>query len=180
MAKTKAKAARNEAVLTAARNYLDRGWQPVPIPYGEKAPKEPDWQHLAITPDNVEDYFDARRMNIGVRLGKASGGLTDVDLDCPEALALVDRFLPLTGKVFGRASRPRSHWLYITDLCETESKATLKFAEPPALGGATLVELRIGAGDKGAQTVFPPSTHPSGEAIGWDSEAMTPASTAIS
>ena len=31
-----------------------------------------------------------------------------------------------------------------------------------------LVELRIGAGDKAAQTLAPPSTHPSGETIEWD------------
>ena len=32
---------------------------------------------------------------------------------------------------------------------------------------ATLVELRFGGGDKGAQAVFPGSTHPSGERVEW-------------
>ena len=34
----------------------------------------------------------------------------------------------------------------------------------------TLVELRIGAGDKGAQTLAPGSLHPSGEAVCWNDE----------
>jgi hypothetical protein len=50
-------------------------------------------------------------MNIGVQLGRASGGLTDVDLDCTEVLALADDFLPFTNAIFGRRSKRRSHRL---------------------------------------------------------------------
>ena len=51
----------------------------------------------------------------------------------------------------------------------------IKFTEPPALAcdpekPATLVELRIGGSDKGAQTLFPGSMHPSGEPIEWVSD----------
>jgi len=63
----------------------------------------------------------------------------------------------------------------MTRLYETETKAVIRYAEPAALARdgektATLVELRIGGGDKGAQTIFPGSTHPSGEPVRWDNE----------
>jgi P4 family phage/plasmid primase-like protien len=98
----------------------------------------------------------------------ASKGLTDVDLDCPEALAIAPYLLPNTGSIFGRASNPASHWLYKTTLGETSEKAAIRYQDPAAGEDekGTLVELRIG-GKSGAQTVFPGSTHPSGEAIAW-------------
>jgi hypothetical protein len=114
-------------------------------------------------------------LNIGVQLGRQSGGLCDVDLDCAEAIVLAEYLLPETNAVFGRHSKPESHRLYTTDLCDTEQRAVIKYSEPRELArdgaeAATLVELRIGSGDKGAQTIFPGSTHPSGEKVRWDSE----------
>ena len=152
--------------LDNAEEYLGRGWQPVPVPLEEKAPKQKDWQNLAITPANAADYFEENQ-NIGLQLGARSGGLTDVDIDCPEALALADTFLPATSAIFGRASKPRSHWLYITDLNRSEKKAVIQFVEPPSLGDgqqpSTLIELRVGGDQKGAQTLAPDFIHPSGE-----------------
>src|SRR4029077_9674687 len=161
--------------LATARCFLDHGWQPIPVPHGQKRPELRGWPRLEITESNIGDYFDQRRQNIGVKLGSQSGGLTDVDLDCVEALALADELLPKTAAVFGRRTKRSSHRLYATDLCKTEQQAVIKFVEPPFLAHdpkkpATLVELRIGAGDKGAQTLFPGSIHPSGEPIEWDSD----------
>jgi hypothetical protein len=160
-----------------ALEYLQRRWQPVPVPYRQKRTVLDGWQKLDITEANIGEYFDQRRQNVGVQLGSRSDGLTDVDLDCPEALALLAlaTLLPDTAAIFGRRSKPRSHWLYITDLCESEQKAVIQFKEPPALAldpekPAMLVELRIGAGDKGAQTLFPGSLHPDAEWIEWDSD----------
>ena len=110
--------------LDNATEYLGRGWQPVPVPLQEKAPKQKDWQNLAITPANAADYFE-QNQNIGLQLGARSSGLTDVDIDCPEALALADSFLPATSAIFGRTSKPRSHWLYITDPHRSEKKAVI-------------------------------------------------------
>ena len=153
-----------------ARAYVKRGWAPVPVPRRKKGPTNQGWQKLQITRDNVERYF-GDLINVGVKLGRASGGLTDVDLDCSEAIALAPYLLPETHAKFGRKSKPGSHWLYLSDLCETEQRAVIKFTEPRALARgsepATLVELRIGAGDKGAQTIFPGSAHPSGERVLW-------------
>jgi Bifunctional DNA primase/polymerase, N-terminal len=161
--------------LDIALDFMERGWKPVPVPYREKKPTGNGWQKQKITPANADKYFNNPRMNIGVQLGRESGGLTDIDLDCPEAIALADLMLPPTRAVFGRQSKPRSHRLYVTDLCKTESKAAIRYSEPEALARdtkerTTLVELRIGAADKGAQTVAPGSIHPSGEPIRWDDD----------
>ena len=157
-------------LLDAAYDYLERGWQLVPIPRRKKAPIKQGWQNLKVTRSNLERHFDDTTGNIGVRLGQSSGGLTDIDLDCSEAIALADSVLPKTDAEFGRKSKRAAHRLYITNLADTEQRAVIKYQEPKALGGAVLVELRIGAGDKGAQTLFPPSRHPEGELIKWDKD----------
>ena len=103
-------------------------------------------------------------------LGPSSHGLTDVDLDCREAIELASYVLPRTGAIFGRTSAPGSHRLYYSKLAATseDDKATIQFKDPtrPA-DEAMLLEVRVG-GCKGAQTVFPGSVHESGEEIRWD------------
>ena len=104
---------------------------------------------------NVDGHFSSSHQNIGLQLGRASNGLTDIDLECNEAIALATYLLPTTGAVFGRRSKRRAHWLFQTKLCETEEGAAIQYREPISLGGAMLVELRIGAGVKAAQTLAP-------------------------
>ena len=99
----------------------------------------------------------------GVIVGKASGGLTDLDLDCPEAIAAAPYILPRTA-VFGHASKPLSHWVYRTNLCETLDRAAIKLNGSDKTG---LIAVSMGAGGMAAQTIFPPSTHISGEPIEW-------------
>lgn len=147
-----------------ALGYIRRGWSPVPVPFRQKGPVLPDWNYLRVGEQDVARFFDRADQNVGVLLGPASGGLTDVDLDCPEALAFADSILPPTPACFGRPSRPRSHRLYVTDLSGTEQKASLTFKDPENNG--MLVEVRVG-GVQGAQTVFPGSVHPLGEEIHW-------------
>jgi hypothetical protein len=157
-------------VLDAARRYLERGWKPIPLPFREKRPIDKDWPKLKTTPENVGRRFNNERMNIGLQLGRRSGGLCDVDLDCAEARALAPHLLAPTDAKFGRRSTPCAHWLYVSDLYKTEQKAVVKYAAPKSLGGDTLLELRIGAGGKAAQTMAPPSQHPEGERVRWDIE----------
>jgi hypothetical protein len=57
------------------------------------------------------------------------------------------------------------HWLYRTTLAEKVAKAWLQFRDA---NDVMLLELKIGGGGKGSQSVFPGSTHESGEAIEWD------------
>lgn len=152
------------AVVGIARGYIARGWRVAPIPRGKKAPTKPNWPDLFISSEDAEEFFGAEVLNIGVILGTASNGLTDVDLDCHEAERVADRVLPATTAVFGRTAKPRSHFLYYTELAETADKSNEKYTDPT--DHTTLLELRIG-GVRAAQTVFPGSIHPSGEEIQW-------------
>ena len=147
---------------TIAKDYLSRGWKPVPIGYRKKKPHDDEWQKTIVDENNVTTLFDKPRMNIGVQLGPKSNGLTDIDLDCPEAIALARYYLPRTQSCFGRASKPNSHFLYYID--DPPDKATIKLSDA---GRKAIIELRVGGGDKGAQTVFPGSTHEGGEPIEW-------------
>jgi hypothetical protein len=150
-------------VFRAALAFLKQGLRPVPVGFQTKQP-HPDWRELQIDELNATKYFGEGPSNIGLRLGAPSRGLVDVDCDCDEAVALASYFLPPTGAVFGRKSRPRSHSLFLSDLYKTEIGATIQFRD---VDGKVLVELRTGGGDKAAQTVVPPSTHVSSEPIQW-------------
>lgn len=153
---------------------LPRGWNPVPVAYREKRPIGDEWPKRRVTPDSVGVLFGASPLNVGVQLGSSSGGLTDVDLDCPEAIAIGSYLLPKTSLIFGRKSKRQSHRFYKTTLCEAIARAAVQFKDPkPAAtalrdGGGEhkhmLLEVRIGGGDKGAQTLIPGSVHESGEA----------------
>jgi replicative DNA helicase len=147
--------------LAAALDYLERrGWAPVDLPVRSKNPGRNGWQDERWTADQLTERLDGKERNVGVLLGEPSGGLVDVDLDCSEAIRLAEAFLPATGAVFGRKSTPTSHQLYVA-----KGAKTVRFEDPTVPNGdrAVLLELR----STGAQTVFPLSTHPSGEAITW-------------
>jgi hypothetical protein len=119
--------------LVAAQAYLDRGWLPVPIPLGEKAPRIKDWPDLRLERDDLPTHF-AREGNIGIILGAPSKHLVDIDIDHVGAIDLAERYLPSTGRIFGRPGKPRSHWLYMSPGAETT-----KYPDPT--DGEMLVEL---------------------------------------
>lgn len=155
-------------VLEAALAYIRRGWCPIPVPYRKKGPEITGWPNLRISEAEAPRYFNGVQQNIGVLLGPCSGNLCDVDLDSDEAIAAAV-LLPRT-VTFGRASTPAAHRLYV---CRKPAgkKAVIPFKDPvkPADAKAEmLLELRLGADDKGTQTIFPPSVHEGGEAITWD------------
>lgn len=151
-------------VLANAENYTNKGWRVIPIPFGEKGPRIPAWNELRLDAGALPARF-AGQHNVGVLLGEPSGWLVDVDLDRPEAVMLAPYFLPNTGAIFGRAGKPKSHWLY-----KSEGATTAKFSLPkkwaPKDEQITTVEIR----SNGTQTVFPGSVHPTGEHICWDAE----------
>ena len=146
------------SALDRALNYVDRGWAPVPVQARSKAPRIRNWPSLRINKENAAQHFNGVG-NIGIILGEASGGLTDVDLDCPEAIDFAPKILPTTNATFGRASKLGSHRLYRV----LGAAPSVKFEDPAT--GRILLELR---GDGGFQTVFPESIHPSGEPIEWE------------
>ena len=55
-----------------------------------------EWQTLRIGADDAPQYFNGAEQNIGVILGDASHGLTDIDLDCDEAVRAAAYILPKT------------------------------------------------------------------------------------
>jgi hypothetical protein len=142
-------------VRKMARIYIRKGWRVVPIPPKKKAPVLKGWQKLWMEESEVSDYLDPLD-NIGILLGKPSKGLVDIDLDCEQAIFLAPHFLPETGRIHGRKSKPSSHYWYLTE-----------FAPPPQkfcdTDDTCLVEIR----STGQQTIVPPSIHPSGERIRW-------------
>ncbi len=146
---------------SAAELYLAKGLAPIPLPPRSKDPGYADWRSLRVRPDTLDEHFPSgERRNVGVLNGSASGNLVDADLDCAEARLAAPELLPPTGWAFGRASAPRSHWVYRTD--RQLEAAQVPFTDPD---GAMLLELR----GSGGLTVFPPSTHKeSGEVIAWD------------
>ena len=150
------------STLNYAQQYIRRGWAPVPIPAHQKGPRIRGWQNLRITDLDAPHYFKGEP-NVGIILGAASNGLTDLDLDCAEAIELATIFMPPTHAIFGRASKPRSHWLYRVE----GTAPTLKLSDPTS--GDMILEIR---GDGGLQTVFPGSTHPSNELIEWEAEGQ--------
>ncbi len=151
--------------IDIAKDYLRRGWQPIPIPHRSKNPNFSGWQKLKTTEADLPKNFNGAEQNIGVLL---HNGLTDIDLDSPEAVKIADYFLPKTSAEFGRAGKPRSHRIYYCKGASFE-----KFNNPFLISSkdeterknACIVELRTG---DGKQTVFPGSTHEdTGEAIDW-------------
>ncbi len=164
--------------LDAALDWIGRSYSPVPVRAQSKKPYNPDdpegkhWQDLRITAETANRYFNGAKQNIGVLLGDAHGS-ADVDLDCPEAVALAPTILPDTGLRFGRPSKPCSHWFYRVD----PLIPSLNLSDPA--DRATLVELRCQDkdGSIGHHTVVPPSIHTSGEPVqfeaGFDGEPAT-------
>jgi putative DNA primase/helicase len=140
----------------AVLNYMRAGYAPIPVPSGTKAPRIRGWQTLRIDENEVDKLF-AEPTNVGLLLGKPSGGLIDVDLDAPEALRSAPKFLPSTEMVHGRSGKPSSHYWYVTQ----SGVPPKKFLD---VDGTSLLEIR----SIGQQTVVAPSIHPSGDRIRWE------------
>jgi hypothetical protein len=146
--------------------YVQRGWWPVPIPAGSKGPMLEGWPKLRVEEERIAELFGSPG-NIGIILGDPSGDLTDIDLDCPEAVRAAGVLLPPTPMVHGRPSAPASHRWYIA-----RGANTRVFDHPECARDARLVEIR----STGSQTMVPPSKHPeTGEEVQWEG-ALEPAS----
>jgi hypothetical protein len=133
-----------------ARKYIAEGWAAIPLKRGTKEPRDEGWRQQTY---EAADFKPTD--NIGVKLGDPSGGLTDVDLDAPEAIAAAKELLLLTERVHGRPGKPSSHHWFVCPGAKTQ-----QFKDHE---GNVLVEIR----STGGQTVLPPSTHASGETLEW-------------
>src|ERR1700678_985088 len=151
-----------ESVVEAARAYIRRGIHVVPISAGKNHPTIKAWPTIRIGLKDVKKWFSSAS-NIGLQLKPSN--LTDVDLDCPEAVAAGKVLLPPTGMVHGRRGNPSSHHYYRV----TPAPQNTSFADPrqqPNAERTVLAELRANG-----QTVAPPSHHwRTGEPIKWESK----------
>lgn len=141
----------NTKQIQKVQQYKEQKLAVLPIPYKGKSPIIAGWSNRTVDDCSPEAEFSTPQ-NVGIVLGNKSNGLVDIDLDNDTALGLAHYFLPDTDMVFGRKSKPESHHVYKV----MEGIPTKKFQ-----CGGVIVEIR----SDGAQTVFPPSTHQSGESI---------------
>jgi predicted P-loop ATPase len=175
----------------AAAWYISLGFFPIPIPFREKNPGVTGWEQWRIDATRVSAHFNGTPQNIGALMGISTLGtlgLVDIDLDAVESLSIATQYLPATGFIFGRASKPASHWLYFVD-----PPLEIRQFKDPTLAASSLKEERKKAmvlelrgitkkGTVGLQSVLPGSTHKeSGEPItfepGHDSTPTTVAPT---
>jgi putative DNA primase/helicase len=138
-------------------DLLSKGYELVPVERGGKKPLAA-WGKNKSIDEAVLMRAIEQGANIGVILGAASGGLVDIDLDCPEAVKLAPYFLPATGLIFGRETNPHSHWIYRVSGNPGTRKA---FSQ-----GGMIAEYRA----DGCYTVFPPSIHQTGESYRYHSD----------
>ena len=151
-----------EPPLQSAQAYARAGICVIPIPTRQKKPALAGWPNLRLSEADLSKHFNGAPQNMGALLGVDC--LTDLDLDSPEAITVGTVYAPETGFVFGRKSRPYSHFFYRTD----PAMRSQQFRDPLLKSDeekGMLLELRSQKQDGGIglQTVLPPSIHPDGE-----------------
>ncbi len=137
--------------LEAALTYCERGWSVTPT--SGKQPVLTDWPNRRLRESDIRAIFRPE-YNVGVVLG--ASGLADLDFDDPATVRALKALSPpeLEGAAaFEHAGRPHL-------IVRSPSVQTRRFKRPD---GSVLLEVR----GEGAQTVFPPSIHPDGEAYVW-------------
>jgi Family of unknown function (DUF5906)/Bifunctional DNA primase/polymerase, N-terminal len=159
----------------AAQTYRDNHhWVPLRL-----RGKSPDcmgqrWQKRTLA-DPVPEF--AAGDNIGILLGDPSGGLVRIDPDFTSIAEVTKILFPEPSLVFGRASSPGSGRLFV---CPGLRKSK-DFRLPSSLkedhrlplhdGKPNLTVLQILS--TGKQTMAPPSVHPDGEEVVWQSPPDT-------
>jgi Bifunctional DNA primase/polymerase, N-terminal len=90
------------SLIEAARAHILRGFFVVPIPSGKNHPTLQNWQKLRLRTKEVKVAFSNAG---GIALLLKPSKLTDVDLDCPEAVAAGRVLLPSTDMIQGRRGK---------------------------------------------------------------------------
>jgi hypothetical protein len=146
-----------ECISEWAAEYRRRGFSICRLRCGEKTPTYGRWNCYSLSAD---DFGPSD--NLGIIAGRLSGDIVCVDIDCTQALADADRYLPDTGMEEGRPGKPRSHrWYKVVDIPPEWTATcaggmggprTAQFARNRRQGGM-VVECR----GTGTQTVVPAS-----------------------
>ena len=116
------------------------------------------WQHKAtIDEDELAQWFDGtKNRNIGVQLGEKSG-IIDIEFDTDQGRATAERFGLDKSLTPTFTSKRSTHRLFKWDR-RLPQQGVYK------IGG---LEIRIGGGSRGAQSIMPPSVHSSGVSYSW-------------
>jgi len=133
-------------------------FKPVPLHHQSKSVAIRDYASPDYEPPGDEFWS---KNNYGVGCITGPPGPIDVDLDCKEAIFFAPYFLPKTKAVFGRKSKPSSHYLYRVNTTQFDP-AAVKDKKTDRM----VIEARGGVGAH--QTVMPGSLHEdTGELIEW-------------
>jgi hypothetical protein len=150
-----------ESVQEAALACGARGWLVVQVHTRSKKPVKTAWQKNATKdPDAIRRLFPKGSIqNLGALLGRKSG-IIDVECDSEEAerelALLLGEDFPVVPQFRGKRG---PHRLFqFTDGLPRPDSATFKYKG---------IEFRTGQGDKGAQSLLPPSIHPDGVPYCW-------------
>lgn len=154
--------------------YASKGWRIVPCHGMEngqctctrgaacatpgKHPVLGGWQHKSTTDeDELADIYDGSKVrNVGVQLGERSG-IIDIEYDDEQGLKTATFYELDKCQTPTFTSKRSTHRIFKWDK-RLPQQAVFK------LEG---LEVRIGGGEKGSQSIFPPSMHHSGTSYAW-------------
>ena len=149
-------------LLHEAMQYGSYGWRVLPAQPGSKRPILSAWQEQASCNEEqiVQWWTQTPLANIGVQLGSKSG-IIDLEGDgqkANEMIMLLFNKDPIITPMF-RSSRGM-HRIF-------KYRSGLPHADKNGFHIGPDLELRTGCGNKGAQSIFPPSIHESGIQYEW-------------
>ncbi len=139
-----------EQTLEVALALRKAGIPVVLVRPNKKVPQSKHWQTKELSQKEIERFFEKNpEGNLGILLGPGSG-LIDLECDGPEAEQELKRLIPEIDQLGGPAfqSRRGIHRLFRYE----ESLEGL-----PAVVKLGAIEVRIGGGNKGVQSLIPPS-----------------------
>lgn len=149
-------------VVDAANQLLRLGIVPVRDVFKSKAATSSGWQHSRPTLEALPAMF-AGQCNLALLLGEPSGGLVDLDLDWPEAGPIAAALVPDSWR-FGRGVPFKLRHI----LLRSPGAVSATFDVPAKLNGARKGRRILEVLATGKKVTCPPSVHPSGEAIEWE------------
>lgn len=147
--------------MTTLAPLIAAGCRFVRLARGEKRPLGAAWQHRSTDSLNDIAAWLAARSNVGILLGPASG-VVDVEYDHPAGLEQLAAFGVLDIPTPAWRSARGEHRLFRWE----------PWMPPTAAVKVDDIEIRIGG--RAAQSVVPPSLHPSGAAYDWITDPATP------
>ena len=150
--------------LSAALEYLGRGWSTIPIEPGTKAPpkgfKWAQFQKRLPTADELKAWFGNRTQYVAIVLGEVSGGLVCRDFDTAEGYPQWAAAHPELAAILPTVRTVKGYHVYCRGDIALIRGGSRERGEIRFLGDG---ELRGGKG----YCLAPPSVHPDGPVYKW-------------